>query len=208
MDFILTKNKKNDTLDPLSVIIKLFIYGYKPIGTKISISNNKIVIQDIGIFQSSVRYISRDSKNDINIIFFPIIFACRHYLSSDNKKKFISLFNKLLDSFDKMKETYHGNEIIYNIEQLKNIITSFVENPDYDPNIILPNYDSPSGLIKQNIYNHLNSIWTTQRLNVILSHFDEITYSTSIELTNNLINSLNTYMNCIDIITCNLINNV
>jgi hypothetical protein len=45
MDFLLNKNK-NDTLDPLSVIIKLFIYAYKPVGTKISISNNKIQIQE------------------------------------------------------------------------------------------------------------------------------------------------------------------
>jgi hypothetical protein len=59
---------KNDTIDPLTVIIKLFICSYKPIGTKISILNNKLIIQNSGIFQGTVRTIYRDSKNDINIL--------------------------------------------------------------------------------------------------------------------------------------------
>ena len=206
MDFI--KKNKNDTLDSLSVIIKLFIYAYKPIGTKISISNNKIIIQENGIFQSTVRSFYGDSKNDINIIFFPIIFACKIYLNEDNKKKYLSLFNKLLDSFDKMKETYQGSEIIYNIDQLKNIIVSFIEKPDFDPNTILTNYDSKGGKIKQNLYEHLNSIWTPKRINIIFGYIDEILESSSEDLINNLINSLNNYMNCIDMITYNLITNL
>lgn len=207
MDFFINKNK-NDTLDPLSIIIKLFIYSYKPIGTKISIANNKLIIQETGIFQSAVRSFYRDSKNDINIIYFPIIFACKYYLSVENKKKFLSLFNKLLDSFDKLKETYQGSEIVYNIDQLKNIIFSFIENTDFDPNTIIPNYDSAGGKIKQNIYEHLNTIWTNKRLNIIFGYIDEIMDSTSNELINCLINSLNNYMLCVDIIIGNLITNL
>ncbi len=207
MDFLINKNK-NDTMDPLSIIIKLFIYGYKPVGTKISISNNKILIQENGLFQSTIRSVFRDSKNDINIIFFPIIFACQFYLSDEKKKKYLFLFNKLLDSFDKLKETYQGNEIIYNIDQLKNIIISFIEKNDFDPNSILPNYDSAGGKIKQDIYKHINSIWTLKRINVIFGYIDEIVESSSGELTNNLINSLNSYMNCIDMISYNLITNL
>lgn len=207
MDFLLNKNK-NDTLDPLSIIIRLFIYSYKPVGTKISISNNKILIQENGIFQSTVRSIFRDSKNDINIIFFPIIFACKFYLCEDKKKKYLPLFNKLLDSFDKLKETYQGSEIIYNIDQLKNIIISFIEKYDFDPNTILSNYDSPGGKIKQDIYKHLNSIWTIERINVVFGYINEILELQSDELINHLINSLNIYMNYIDVIIYNLITNL
>jgi hypothetical protein len=207
MEFLINKNK-NDTLDPLSIVIKLFIYAYKPIGTKISISNNRIYIQEIGVFQSTIRSLYRDSKNDINIIFFPIIYACKFYLSEEKKQRYLLLFNKLLDSFDKMKETYQGNEIIYSIDQLKNIIISFIDKNDFDPNTILPNYDSTGGKIKQDIYKHINSIWTSKRLNVVFGYVDEILDSTSNELKNNLINSLNTYMNCIDMISFNLITNL
>ena len=73
-----------------------------------------------------------DSKNDINIIFSPILFACKHYLlelENDTKKyNFNALFKKLLDGFDKLKETYQTNEITYSIDQLKNIVNSFLSN--------------------------------------------------------------------------------
>ena len=43
-------NNKKYILDPLSVIIKLVILSKKDIGTKISVSNNVIYIQEVGIF--------------------------------------------------------------------------------------------------------------------------------------------------------------
>lgn len=92
--------------------------------------------------------------------------------------------------------------------KLKNIIVSFIENHDFDPNTILSNYYSPGGKIKQDIYKHLNSIWTARRINVIFGYIDEILESSSNELTCHLINSLNTYMNCVDMIIYNLITNL
>ena len=73
MELIKTTSK-NDIMDPLSVIIKLFIYAYKPNGTKLSIGANKINIQEPGLFQGFMRKIYGDQKNDINIILFPIIY--------------------------------------------------------------------------------------------------------------------------------------
>jgi len=199
---------KNDTIDPLTVIIKLFICAYKPVGTKISILNNKLIIQNSGIFQGTVRTIYRDSKNDINILFFPIIFACKFYLSRNNKPRFINLFNKILNTFEKLKKTYQGNEIIYNIDQLKNVIMSFVETDDFDPIQILSTFESPGGKIKQDIYKHLNNIWTEKRLNIIFGYVDEILETTNKDLVDNLIYSLNSYMNYVDIIVVNLIINL
>jgi hypothetical protein len=249
---------KNDKLDPLSIIIKLFIYGYKPIGTKISIYNNKLYIQNSGIYQSTIRTLYGDSKNDINIMFFPILFACKYFLSnqyieqlaeleqlselvgleqlsgseqlaeldkqnnlsknskviqlsdySTNQNKFNGLFNKLLDSFDKLKETYQSNEIVYNIDQLKNIIQSFLSASELDINNLFITYNSPSGKIKQNIYKHISTVWTVKRLNVLFGHIDEIielsTINAQSELIDNLINSLSTYMNYIDCLVCNII---
>lgn len=203
---IINKNK-NDILDPLTIIIKLFIYAYKPVGTKISILNNKLIIQENNIFQGTIRAFYNDSKNDINIIYFPIIYACKYYLSQENKNKFLAIFNKILVSFNLLKETYQGSEIIYNIDQLKNIVLSFIENNNFDATTILPTYNSPGSKIKQDIYKHLNSVWTSKRLDVIFGYVDEILSSKSNELINYLIYSLNCYMNCIDIITYNLIVN-
>lgn len=207
MDILSTKSK-NDTLDPLSVVIKLFICAYKSVGTKISITNNKLLIQDSGIFQGTVRKLFGDQKNDINIIFFPIIFACKFYLDNKLKNKFTPLFKIVIDAFDKLKETYQGNEIVYNIDQLKNIVNSFLENDNFDPTTMFSGYDSPGGKIKQGIYTHINSIWTEGRLNVLFGYIDEILETQSQELTDNLIMSLYNYMNCIDMLTHNLITNL
>ena len=210
MDFLGTKTKiKNDTLDPLSVIIKLFIYAHKPVGTKLTIGDNKINLQNTGIFQGTVRKLYGDKKNDVNIILFPIIFACQSYLG--NKKfraRFIRVFDIVIGSFDILKETYQGNEIIYNIDQLKSITQNFIDNELFDPNILYSSYDSPGGKIKQGIYSHINTIWTDSRLDVIFGMIDEILLSTSQEIILGLVNALNVYMGCVDMLTHNLITNL
>ena len=210
MDLLGTRTKiKNDTLDPLSVIIKLFIYAHKPVGTKLSIGCNKINIQEPGMFQGTVRKLYGDKKNDVNIIFFPIIFACQSYLG--NKKfraRFIRVFDIVVGSFDNLKETYQGNEIIYNIAQLKSIAQNFMDNAGFDPNILYSSYDSPGGKIKQEIYSHINTIWTDSRLNVIFGMMDEILLTSSNEIVLGLVNALNIYMGCIDMLTFNLITNL
>jgi hypothetical protein len=210
MDLLGTKLKiKNDTLDPLSVIIKLFIYAHKPVGTKLSIGQNKINIQEPGIFQGTVRKLYGDKKNDVNIIFFPIIFACQAYLgNSQFRPRFIRIFDIVVGSFDNLKETYQGNEIIYNISQLKSIAQNFIDNAEFDPNILYSSYDSPGGKIKQGIYTHINTIWTESRLNVIFGMIDEILLSTSNEIIMQLVNALNIYMGCVDMLTHNLITNL
>jgi hypothetical protein len=210
MDLLGTKTKiKNDTLDPLSVIIKLFIYAHKPVGTKLSIGDNKINIQEPGIFQGTVRKIYGDKKNDVNIIFFPIIFACQAYLGDKKyRARFIRVFDIVVGSFDNLKETYQGNEIIYNISQLKSIAQNFIDNELFDPNILYGSYDSAGGKIKQGIYSHINTIWTDSRLNVIFGMIDEILLATSQEIILGLVNALNIYMGCVDMLTYNLITNL
>lgn len=210
MDLLGTKTKiKNDTLDPLSVIIKLFIYAHKPVGTKLSIGHNKINIQEPGIFQGTVRKIYGDKKNDVNIIFFPIIFACQAYLGDKKyRARFIRVFDIVVGSFDNLKETYQGNEIIYNISQLKSIAQNFIDNELFDPNILYGSYDSAGGKIKQGIYSHINTIWTDSRLNVIFGMIDEILLATSQEIILGLVNALNIYMGCVDMLAYNLITNL
>ena len=198
--------KKNDLLDPLSVILKLFIYSYKPIGTKIAIYNNKIYIQEPGLFQSSVRIFFGDSKNDINIIIFPILYACVKYLTKDTKVKFYNIFERSLISFDIMKETYNGHEIIYNIDQLKTIVSTFLTaTEDIIPSTLLSTYSSPGGQIKQNMYDHINSLWNTSRIAVIFGIVNEILESSSAEITTSLLNSLASYLQSVDMISGNLI---
>ena len=48
------KQEKNMVLDPLTCIIRLAILSFKPVGTKISINNNRITYCEPSIFQGTL----------------------------------------------------------------------------------------------------------------------------------------------------------
>lgn len=199
---------KNDILDPLSLIIKLYIYSYKPIGTKISILNNKIDIQEIGIFQSTVRTLKGDTKNDLINMLFPLTFACENYLNEIQRDKYKCIFEQAIKAFDKLNELYQINETAHNIEQLKNIMINFLENKNFNPKTIILNWDDKASELKKSFYKQTNSVWNKDRLDIIFGHINEISNSESDDLTAQLIISLSSFMNCMDLIVVKLINDL
>lgn len=199
---------KNDILDPLSLVIKLYIYSYKPIGTKISILNNKIDFQETGIFQSTVRTINGDTKNDLINMLFPLTYACEKYLDYYNKEKYSIIFEQILCSLDKLNKVYQSNEITHNIEQLKNIISKFMNETKFDPQSIISNYNEPASELKKNFYTQTNSVWTENRLEMLSGYIEEITKSETDENTQALIISLNSFMNWIDLLVVKLISDL
>lgn len=199
---------KNDILDPLSLVIKLYIYSFKPPKTKISILNNKIEFQEDGIFQSTVRTLNRDTKNDLINILLPLTFACETYLSVKERTHYIKTFEEVIISLDKINKVYESNEITQNIEQLKNIISKFVSDKNFDPQTVIPSWNEPSSMLKKSFYSQTNSVWTPNRLKILFGYIDEIENSNSHENKVILVSSLNTFMNYIDLIVCNLINDL
>jgi len=199
---------KNDILDPLSLVIKLYILSFKPQGSKISILNNKIVIQEAGLFQSTVRKINGDTKNDLINILFPLTYACEIYLSDLASDKYKCLFEQIIKSFDKLNQTYQINETGHNIEQLKNIVLNFLSNNNFNPKTIIANWEEPASILKKSFYKQTNSVWTEDRLNILFGYVNEITNTESDELVQNLILSLSTFMNYIDLIVLKLINDL
>lgn len=199
---------KNDILDPLSLVIKLYILSFKPNGTKISILNNKIIIQEVGIFQSTVRSINGDTKNDIINILFPLTYACEIYLKDTENIKYRYIFEQIIKSFDKLNEIYQVNEITHNIEQLKNIVTNFLSDIDFNPKTVILNWEEPPSVLKKSFYKQTNSIWTEDRLNILFGYINEIINSEIDEIKYYLINSLSSFMNYIDLIVVKLINNL
>ena len=188
---------KNDLLDPLTVIIKLNILNHKPIGTKISIQNNKISIQDNTYVQGTIRSFYGDKKNDLNMLYGPVIYACVFYLSPSNREKYLKLFQSASNGLNKLKETYTGKDIIYNIEQIINIIDSFINKEDLDPAVFVSNYNSPVYKMKNDIYKHISSVWNDKRISLILTLIEELESSTEAS-TISLLYTINYYLDHID----------
>jgi hypothetical protein len=201
---------KNDILDPLSLVIKLYIYSFKPIGTKISILNNRIEFQEAGIFQSTVRTFNGDTKNDLINMLFPLTYACEKYIDHNNSNniRYDKIFKQVICSLDKLNQIYQSNEITHNIEQLKNIINKFINEKKFNPETIISNYNEPASMLKKNFYTQTNSVWTDNRLVILLEYIEEINNSISEENTQALIVSLNSFMNWIDLLVVKLISDL
>jgi hypothetical protein len=204
---ITSSTSKNDILDPLSVIIKLYLYNSKPLGTKISVGNNKVDIQYSTYVQGIWRRYNGDSKNDINILVCPILYACVYYLKSsdsDTRAIYLPIFNEALQALSNLKQTYANTAIIYNIEHLINIIQSHINN-EVSTGIV--NTDTPLYKIKENIYQHLNEVWTPSRKNVLFGFIKEIAEVKNIALKQRLLDGLAVFMDCVDTMVSNVLLN-
>jgi len=186
-------SNKNDIIDPLSVIIKLFIYSFKPVGTKISIGSNKLCIQENTYIQGAWRRWNGDTKNDVNILLCPVLYACTHYLkvvckrgtksvtgASSASDPFYVIFKGALDGLTNMKQTYAGTAIIYNIEHIVNIIGLFMkkqrEPKKVDAIVVEEDLSESSALIDPNRVSESDE-WV-----------DETTINTKLNEVNSIIN--------------------
>lgn len=199
-------SNKTDLLDPLSVIIKLYVYSHIPVGAKMSINNNKISIQTSGIFQSTVRKLMGDTKNDLNIIFNPIMYACDTYLKTNLKDKYYSLFEKSITGLDRLQETYVGTEIVYTIGNLKTNMELFMNNDNYNIQQIISDIEEPQHKIKFEIYKSIAKIWTESRLNILFGHLNELEDEESDEKRTSILNSLIAFMDYMDLCAKSTVN--
>jgi len=60
-------------------------------------------------------------------------------------------------------------------------------------------------MLKKSFYTQTNSVWTSNRLEILFGYITEISNSDLDETTSILILSLNTFMNYIDLLVCGLI---
>jgi hypothetical protein len=194
------ENKIKDfLLDPLSVIIKLAIIGNKPEGTKISIFNNMIKIQEVGPFQGFVRYWFNNNKLDLHYLYNPIELACENFLDEsmvENFPKLIGLFESALIGIDKLKITYKDHSmIVLCLNYYSNIISNYL-GEYYNEDLFRTN--ELTHLYTKDLTKLLNKRWTNDKLLVVL------------ELNNYLENNVNcveTFMVNIDKETEEIITN-
>ena len=140
---IITSVRYNDkpasqVLDPFSCLIRLCLLNYKPIGTKLSFTNNKIVFQEPDFLQSAKRWSSGDSRQHIHNLYNPIFKLNQWY--DINTPQFIYLLNKSKTGLLQLLKCYNSNDsniiahsINYYIETINNILekkTNHNENMD------------------------------------------------------------------------------
>jgi len=162
-------------LDPLSIIIKLAILSKKQIGTKISVYNNVLFIQEVGIFQSLVRYVFKSNKIDIQYLYNPIEIACNYFLSEQFVRITPNIKNLFIDAQKGIKsliETYKTFTIItHTLYMYYNIISNYL-GERYNKNLFIK--DTISELYNKELINKLNSIWNADRIKIVLNMIEYI----------------------------------
>ena len=106
--FKILKERSDMILEPLQVMINLALLNYCPIGTKISISNNNLHLQQPTYVQGVVRWWNKDTKDDLYYLFHAIR---RYYLWYKTKedKRFDYILQTAIKGISKLIETYSAS---------------------------------------------------------------------------------------------------
>ena len=120
---------KKSVLDPLTCIIRCSILSYKPIGTKISIIDNKIMFHDPHILQGPIRWTQGDKREDLHNIYNPLLKATQWY-KKDNPD-ILNIFKLAKKGLEKLKRSYDESSIIsHSLAFYINILNLFINNND------------------------------------------------------------------------------
>jgi hypothetical protein len=122
--------KRDSILDPLTCIIRLGILEFKPIGTKISLNNNKIQYNDPSIIQGAMRWTNGDNREDLHNLFNPLKKAVLWYDVKNREIKNIVEYS--IRGLEKLQSSYNKNSVIshsmqYYIDYLKNSISGKID---------------------------------------------------------------------------------
>ena len=189
-------NIKFFLLDPLSVIIKLAILSNKPVGTKISIQNNIVYLQEPGPFQALCRFIFHSNKTDLQYMYNPIQLACQTFLTKEYIQKtprIKNLFVCAQNGIKKLMETYSNCSIIVlSLNYYYTIIANHVEQI-YNDTIF--HKDGMTSLYTKEFIDELTKKWTQEKIKIVL---DLIGFLTNDTMAINNVKSLENIMDNID----------
>lgn len=164
-------------LDPLSVIIKLAILSKKDIGCKLCVYKNTLCIQEAGIFQSTIRYLYNNKKEDLNYLYNPIEFACRHFLYEHKNIDLRPIFINAQNGIKKLIIHYKTEKmIVHTLFMYNNLIANYLGD-NFNPELFIK--DDLTELYSDELLEKIHSVWTENKLKTILNLTD---------LTNNNVN--------------------
>jgi len=172
----LQKDKPEDTqiLEPLTTIINLAIISFKNIGTKISISQNKIYIQPSNMIQGALRWTYGTKRDEVHYLLKPIFRSLQIY-NPVNNPNLRCIFEQAVLGLKLLKESYNNNSSIvcHALDLYINIIENSLKNEDYsiEPFIETSVKDNLnlSQNTKVNLDNLFKGIWLDAEIVLIAS---------------------------------------
>ena len=127
-----TRKERSDMiLEPLQVMIQLALVSKCPIGTKVSVYENILHIQEPYLTQGIVRWWNKDNKDDLYYLFHAIRRYYKWYKIKENKV-YSCILGMAIDGINKLIETYDKcddkQSIVHTLSLYKNVLN--LDTPD------------------------------------------------------------------------------
>lgn len=156
-------------LDPLSTIVKLAILGNKPIGTKLYLTQNIVLLQEPGIFQALCRICLKCNKSNLYYLYNPIDLACRYFLTDEKIRQhpaLPSLFRCAQKGLNKLIDTYKSCPIMRIVLfHYVDMIETYLLYHEYK----LFKADNMTSLYTDEIVESFVGQWSADQVNIILN---------------------------------------
>jgi len=159
-----TYNKQ--ILDPLTCMIKLCLLNFKPKGTKISISGNKISSQSPDMFQGATRWINGDNRMDLHNLCNSIERGVEWY-DCESNSNIANIFTMAIGGLRRLKESYQGIE---NTDIVCDAINHYIKiiEERLEKNI-KPDKVKLQTISENNINKSLKNMWESDEIAIISS---------------------------------------
>ena len=196
-------NNSSQVLDPISSLIRLVLLIYKPIGTKLSFNNNKIIFQEPNLLQSTKRWTLGDNRSHIHNLYNPIFKINLWY--DINKVELIYLLEKSKQGLKILLECYNSDES----NVVSHSINYYLKTIDTMLNNDINNSLNENLVETTDIYSiKLKKLWNENEINIIyllLLEIDEKYNSEKFNNTLSLISSIETILEGKDDILQNIV---
>ena len=197
-NFDRSKERFEMILEPLQAMIQLALLSYCPIGTKLSISENILIIQPPGWGQGLKRKYNSDKKNDLVYLFNVIKRFHKFYdfLKKDGNQDETELFNILVKhaalGLSNLIQTYSHSDGDH-LSQTLRMYIQLVEKPESFEN--MENNSSPSINI-DTVFSQITDKYDNEHFLIILNIFKLLEeepeeYSCYLESLNNVLFPIN-----------------
>jgi hypothetical protein len=147
-------------LEPFSVFIKLAVMSFKESGTKISVAENTIHIENPGVLQGIKRFITRSNREHISYLAKPIKRVIVMYPPNDNDN-LLYLYKLVIKGIDVLKKSYNhkSSTTLHSLDLYVHLINKSINNRKAPEDIHIPE--------------KLLGLWNDEEINVICLLFKE-----------------------------------
>lgn len=171
--FFIKNNHKTMIIDPFSCVLRLAILSFKPIGTKISIINNRIAYNEPHFLQGPIRWTYGDNREDLHNLYSPIIKV--FYWYDCEKEEIKNILQLTILGLDKLKSSYsNNNSICHSINYYKQIIQDNMKSKD------LNTTDTDDN---NKIYADLKKLWNSNEISIVNNILTEMKTTNKEELS-------------------------